>query len=1258
MPTSQQPFQIYGTDPVPPMRDTSALSQADQYTPSTQVPASVIAKGSPLLAEGAAALRENNREKAGFGESFGAAASQWVPMHAYDAVNTPSFTPDPEFQASKFIRQVPFALRFEDEQFISKAVSAEDAQHRVETIDARNSAQAAMGDNPFISFIGMALDPTYLGIDVASMGATRLLRGGKLMAGGIAAGMTAGVLTAESQVVPVSNTEIVLGSMMMGAASGMFFRGGKLQPRDANFPARALNDVVEDLRVRDDLARETEAVKREVVIERKPEPARVEPEVVPQRDVSMRPDPGAPRKVTSGRALLQELVDGSDALLSTMAKRISEVMIDDVEVRTMLKKDMPGPGREHYDPAQHAVYLSRSSEPEVKLHEMTHAVTAHKLEYGLKNPTSAHGKIVQEIESLRLSAREAYKKQGGKLNATKQDNTAYYLDNAHEFVAGVFTGKSAFTELLAGMKVEGSTKTVLGSMIGAIRRILGMGAADENALIRTIGLTEELMGTKLNTTIHNAMRDAPGSFSVRAAPPSGTTAQILKTMSKAKDVAHAVEWSWHKSFGKFSPKAAEIADILMDSPTSTATNSAASIQRALRADLAKHQYSYEGALLDAMSARGAGLLQRITKTREAVKVQQSIERDVYAEMIRRHRAATDGVSIQPHADPAVAKMADALDALSSSSLKELQAAGVTGAKEVTESAGYVTRRWDISKMESIESKLIEGGATPKQARQQIVDTISIGIQRANGWDAEVAGDVAGTIFDRTKRRGMFQDAEFHSFMGEDASAKLRSLLSAEGLAGARLDRVMQVLEGKADEAGKLPTLKNRVDMHMDESVTFNDGSTASILDMLDTNVSAITERYLDSVSAKAALAQKGLTNPSDITAMRNALAQSIDDVAQRAEAVKSFDEMLNVLQGNPVGEEMLSGIRNIQAVTQMVGLAKSGLWQLTEYSTIMSRYGATATMKSLLKEMPFVRDMVKHHPDSLREVLSRNSAQDTRLRPFINRMEDNFDIPMSDAVKLSLMQAKQLVPYANAMKFIQRHQARTSANLIVDTIVRATKGDAKAMSALEGYGLESGTMMKVSGDIRTHGMDTAKWSHDTWNEVRAPLTKMMDDAVLRARLGEIPQFAHTSTLGKFLFTFRSFTLAAHNKVLAKTLNDGGYSGLGLLLAYQIPMTVLATQVGTGLSGKPQGDMQDTIEKAFGQVGALGLFTEAFGIVSGQKQQFGSPGLIAADRMYKVIGAASSGDAGNTAAAVLNTVPILSSFLPTKALGEALKSDNE
>jgi hypothetical protein len=1407
MPDDFQPIdaRIYGAEALTP-RDpaTPGVPPASAYAPPAAVPASTIVQGSSLLAEGAANRVAANREEASIMASVGAAMTQWLPAHAYEYLKTPEFAWDPEFKAGEFMRQtVPFRLDLTDEKFMLEAKSAEDAQHRMGVIESRNRAHEAMGDHSVASFLTGALDPTYLAIDMVSLGTARLLQGGRLAAGLTAAGLTAEAGLMEQKVTPTSNTQIVTMALAMGAASSVFYRAGKMEPTDPGFPAAELDATVQRLG-------RNEQVAGEVIVHADP----AKPGLTTSR-VAATGEGEAKVQYTAGGKGEGNAAQEYNPNLSLSASeqhtlykdgRVFQVeTVDDIAQHsygarsgaTVIDRD----AKAVYLPGEDKVFLIKGN---IKPGDDVKGIMLH--EYGVHMNaervlgTETLGKMLDRLEDMALAGNQRAKRAFETVPANtpqdllREEALGYYVEANHavfgdhiigRMVAGVraalrksgLTGlklsendimqlvrkaakggekasKSSFDSTFPmawhGSPVKGfdamktefmgtgegnqafgwghyvssekgvaldyrnkeSVKRALNPEDGGLYRVkinatldqfvdldarvqsptvaaaftkLGVrdGVTGKSAyewLARSMGSqkaasealhAEGVAGNRYATgrtrlsgarssnfvLFHDSAVDVAARYSKGAGQ---TLADAVKTVRSSKAVSQAIEWSWHKTMSGYSNKAREIADLIMDSPTNMGGNSAASMQRAVRADLAVHQYAYEDALLKAMGARGFGLFKRITATGKAVKVQQAIEKDVYKEMLRRDRFARDGITINhTGVDPAIKAMADNLDQMGARALQEMKAAGVAGADLVQESSGYITRRWDISKIEAIEAKLQMHGPLPAGAlRTSFTDTIGIAIQRATGWDAEVAQDVAGAIYDRTKRKGMFQDAEFHAGLGEDTTGQLRNMLTAEGLTGQRLQRVLDVLEGAKDEAGKMPTMKARVDMHMDETMLLPDGSTVTIMDMLDTNVSAITERYLDTVSARAAMAKKGMASPTEVTAMRTQLAQSIPDLAKRGEAVKSFDEMLNVLQGLPVGEEMLSGIRNAQAVTQMVGLASSGLWQITEYSTIMAQYGATRVIGSMLKEMPFIRDMVKHEATSLREVLTRNTAQDTRLRPFINRMEDNFEIPMSDSVKLALTQAKQLVPYANAMKFIQHHQARTTANLIVDTLTRAVKGDAKAIKSLEEYGLESGSMVKVSGDVRAHGMDTAKWSDATWQEVRGPMTKMMDEAVLRARLGEMPQFAHTSTLGKFLFTFRSFVLAAHNKVLANTLKNGGYAGLGLLLMYQMPLTVMATATNTALSGKPADNLQDTVKKALGQVGAFGLFSELFGVITGNKQQFGSPGLIGVDRMYKAVGAAVSGNAGNTAAATLNAAPILSSILPLRAIGEALKDNKE
>jgi formate-dependent nitrite reductase cytochrome c552 subunit len=84
-------------------------------------------------------------------------------------------------------------------------------------------------------------------------------------------------------------------------------------------------------------------------------------------------------------------------------------------------------------------------------------------------------------------------------------------------------------------------------------------------------------------------------------------------------------------------------------------------------------------------------------------------------------------------------------------------------------------------------------------------------------------------------------------------------------------------------------------------------------------------------------------------------------------------------------------------------------------------------------------------------------------------MEDNFDVPMSNVVQAKLMQAQQLVPYINAQKYVQTHQARVVANLVVDTFSRAGKGDQKAVEVLAGYAIQSEEIEKRREEAKRGG---------------------------------------------------------------------------------------------------------------------------------------------------------------------------------------------
>lgn len=742
--------------------------------------------------------------------------------------------------------------------------------------------------------------------------------------------------------------------------------------------------------------------------------------------------------------------------------------------------------------------------------------------------------------------------------------------------------------------------------------------------------------------------------------------QSLAEKLESDNVAKGIALNLYKSASRFSDTAKNIMRDLIEDPVDMRGNSVVSQKMAIRADAHRIQSGLYDLTLDAMEARGFGMLKRALNPREAMRVQRQLERELTIELAGRD------AGVVSTAAPEVVKMADKHVELMQHMLKEMQAADVAGAKGVKPSNGYFTRHWVADQIERIEGRLEDAGYTAAASKAAVVDLVAKSLRGIP--DVQVAQDIAKALVDRAKRKGYFEDTAFSGSVGGGDATQIRDILEASGLPRDRVQRVMDTVMSAVDEAGKSPELKRRVDLDMTHSIQLPDGTSVSVVDMLDSNILSNTDRYVNSMSGRVALANKGLRTPSEIAAKRSEYLHSIANQTGRAEGAKYFDAILEDINGRPSGEAVPELMRTSQQLTQMVGLAGAGVWQITDYAKMMQTYGMGATVKYALKELPVFRSLLndvnhsKTAATELNQVLTANVNYDLRMKPFLQRMEDNFDIQAGAELNIALNHHKQMVPYINGMKFVHGHQAKIAGNLVAQTFSKAASGDVKAIAMLERYGMEPHTIARIRQDIVTNGLDTAKWSDSTWRDVRGPLGKMMDEAVLKSRTGEVPYFAQFSALGKFIFTFRGFTLAAHNKLLAGTLGRDGYAGLSLLMLYQYPLAVAATATNNTIQGKKPLTTEQMLAKAVGQVGALGLYSEIWNMLSGETTRASSPGFIALDRMYQVGGAARAGvmasandgfsldQYGKLGGALLNTVPLVASFGPTKALAEQLKGN--
>lgn len=750
----------------------------------------------------------------------------------------------------------------------------------------------------------------------------------------------------------------------------------------------------------------------------------------------------------------------------------------------------------------------------------------------------------------------------------------------------------------------------------------------------------------------------PGAINVDPARIVADVDEALAQNSRARGLGEKLMWNMHKTMGSFGETGKKIADLLYDNNSNLSLTSLESHREAILNGLRQKQFVYEDLMREATAADGFGTLQFINpmRSRQAYAAQNAIERKVQRELFRREQYANRGeIAPEEGVHPRIAKMADALDDMHKAALGEMKAAGVFGAENILERPGYLNRRWSSQAIDTVMDKLEAMGLDRKAARAKVNDLVALSLRRGNPkFDVPLAKSIGTAIVDRALNKGMFEDGMFNGAQDAYSLGQMRNFLNKSGLSPEDVERGMDILRVQSDEAGKAAYTKHRMDLDYRAQIRVGD-EWVSIMDLIDNRVTSIVDQYNQKVATNAAMARKGFAKSSDVANLRRELLASVHE-AERPRAAELFDNTMAHFRGDPAGAKVNENFRLMQAYGRTISLAWSGLWQLTEHSNIMGEFGLRKALQYTMKEIPGFKQIMGDAGSarSLNNVLAEHSSQSMRLRPYLAKFEDGYEMDTASAAQLSAQTLGQMVPMANAMKYVHHAQAKIVGNLILDRLDMAAKGNEKAREALAKYGIDSPVMDRIALEMQKHGFDVDKWTNSVWAEARPAFAKMMDASVLKSRLGDTPAFAQFDQLGKFIFTYRTFVLTAHNKVLAGGLERNGAGAVGLVMLYQFPLALAAVQAQSYIRGQGTLTEDKLVAGALGQMGGLGLFSEPLKWASGQSNSVGSPAMIPIDRGVKLFQSGVQGDGQKFSSTLATMIPTLSAVPFVNGLSHRLK----
>ena len=1216
------------------------------------------------------------RPEASILESVGAGVRTWTTTRLKDRLARPAFDEDStNWNLFEALENVPLKLTPDEQEYVQEvARGPQSLSYAVEQVQALRVAAGAMQQHPVAALAASFVDPVWLGVPPAlrvgkALGSGRAAAGAVRVVSGVGSAGIAGAITASGEG-PVSDTEIALNMLMAGTIGTVAYKSGKLVPK-TDYPAQELNRVVQEV--------------ADTVTPPSPDtqiPGGITAEVIESRLSYRTKD--APDSLPGNHKM-------NDYIAAIAAERSTDYKWSDV-AQTLLATadprvwDMPvrlsGNAREYVSHEGFAV-LRKDSDQHTILHEAVHVATHRQIQTFLSSGPDALGAVtkagVEKLDSLFKELKADWELENGRQVGKDPagEPVEYGFKNLHEFAAQAISSPD-FQQWLAKRPGKEVGKSAWQDFLKSVARLLGINATGTklNEVLEALNQILTARDTKFIEPSGKESLYAPkqGGIDLPANTANLSHKEVVQAVdaalvksSKERGLGERMMWNMHKTMSNFGEVGKRVANILYDNNSNLSITSVESHREAVLSSLRGLQYKYEDLLRKAAAEDGYGLLKMVNPftSRDAHAAQRSIERELQAEMFAREQAHRAGFKHdKSKTSPRIAAMADALDALHASALNELKRAGVAGSEELLERPGWVHRKWSSAAMDQVMDRLVSKGMTRENARKALNELVGNSVLRATPMDPKIAKQVGTAIVDRAMRKGYFEDNVLTSPAGEGQLKEMRDILKGSGMSAQDIERVLDVMRISSDDAGKAGYLKHRMDLDYDTTIRVGN-EVVRVTELIDSNISRIVDQYISQVATSAAFARKGLKTRTEIDNLRSELLESIRDEGDRAKAAELFDNTMNHYRGLPAGGKVNENFRLLQAYGRSIALSWSGLWQLTEFANILGTYGLRGTLKYSIKEFPGFKQLLNPNAEdaaSLANILAEHSSQSLRLRPYISRYEDGFDMDTTSALQLSLQSIGHVVPFANGMRYVHHYQARIVGNLILDRLDKAARGNAKARSALAEFGLDQQVMDKLLSEVQKHGYKVDAWDDAVWEAVRPSFAKMMDATVLRGRLGDMPAFAAFDPIGKFLFTYRTFVLVAHNKILAGGLERNGAAAVGLIMMYQFPLAMLAVQAQSIASGKGTLSEEDMVKRALGQMGGLGLFSEPLKWATGESNSVGAPGLIPLDRGIKlgqsgvgaVLGDAGAGDVASNA---ISALPIAAAIPFTKALQTELKEED-
>jgi hypothetical protein len=920
---------------------------------------------------------------------------------------------------------------------------------------------------------------------------------------------------------------------------------------------------------------------------------------------------GKPYQAGSTRQALEQLSKNTDEVISKLASRLLEQLSDDIPFYVVPKSTKALKGRAGvYYHDSHSVLVSKEAKDTTRVHEIAHALTVHKLEYGKLNPETAHGKLYQEFNSLYETALAEAKKQGFE---------SYYLSNIREFAAGLYGGAAAkpMVDFLSKIKTEKGS--LLSEFVDSLRKLLGFDAEEANLFLKALDVSDRLIDEKLNVKLDKGAGRGEKSFSMDDPDYLPEAGEKVGFTSYGPGLENFFAREW-------VPQEARDIFAKLAGSTTGYKNHAVVSQSAWDQTLALGD-GWITKLDKSFKPQFNQYFQELMEKGEATRWDRAKVFDTWERQVGNY---IRGVEAEYH--PSVIKVGNDTRALLKEAVDHINnpakfnggvKRGLTQVEEVDElgvktlsdplpyNDNYLPRHPDVAKFNSMTAQF--GAETVqkffgnvfKAANPDAADNVA---QRFGKWYFNNLQDA---------KLNRVNDNLENMLRGADRESLRESFIRNGLMTENQADELLSVMFPKRDKANPLTrNLKSRSSLNetYTEEIVMADGSRhmMTLNDFIDTRTFDVLEAYFRRTAGTVSLAnQLDVYKAADIDRLiKNATEQqfgsslSTDRLGKLRENLNfTFDRIL----GRPV-EEFSTGNKLLEMwralnVTRLMGGAVYN--QVQELSQIIGSLGWKTTLKAIPELKVMVRDaktgkVANEMLDQL-ENLTGGAGSDLLRRTDFSPRDDwvrqRGDTPLNQwldrADNLMANSASGVLKYTG-MTGVMIQQKRIHAIAMINHFVDSATGRAKlafSKERLAWMGLDETDTQKVLDGIKTYhtpqaGSKIGKVDFEKW-QASDPETYAKFIVAYQREARRVVQENDLAAMvpimgkgwGQTLFQFMNFSMQGWNKSMMFAMNHRDYQTLSTVLhGSMFAAATYIARTNASMVGMSEAERQEFAEK--------------------------------------------------------------------------------